>query len=627
MVLLQVQNNIFTHNENGFILTSLQEPVSQAEFELEGFLPENSSNIPSGHWRDFVINHNANQFDILVYTELDDDPTADINTAPLFPIPVFEKILPSNVWRDEEIELYLDVEASVKGWPVHPNQAYELFANGTEVDTDSTPKTFTTTISENTTFKLVVGEEEVEFTVKREDLSTTSTDRFVEFNGAEWDLTDLTVENKNLVLDKEDEGYATTSYAQATTIGRKTIQKVTLDCSDNVLFLFSNDNKQTWYTYDNEWFEVDLEDISLYGINKSTVESLTQEIWYDFYKAGTLDYAVYLFKDESEENPYFTSINTTFLLGDGPEITEYTLTPKVTHNDAVLVAAKLIEDTKQKVKYEITLNDLIMKEETDFKSAPYIISKELNFDLDKFNIGDNEIKISVENESGQKDSKISIVEIVNIEPQVTVLNKTSSGFKAIIGDDDGDKVRYKIYLNNEVFQDWSDWVEEGIEVNVAWNSNQVKVGENNTFKIEFEDNFSEHIINDYEYTFEGAPIGLVFMSPDGDYYSDEDGNIIKPVVLDDTISGTTTNPKEVIIKNNSAFNFTDVFLSLNPISHEDNIDHEISLNKLSEEGYTTEINLGVLGPNEQKSIFTRVSSDKTSNSNGSFNINMTAYKN
>ena len=627
MVLLQVQNSIFTHDGDEFILTSLQEPISQAEFELEGFSPENSSNIPSGHWRDFVINHNANQFDILVYTELDDDPTADINTAPLFPIPVFEKILPSNVWRDEEIELYLDVEASVKGWPVHPNQAYELFANGTEVDTGSTPKTFTTTISEDTTFKLVVGEEEVEFTVKREDLSTTSTDRFVEFNGAEWDLTDLIVKNKNLVLDKEDEGYATTSYAQATTIGRKTIQKVTLDCSNNVLFLFSNDNKQTWYTYDNEWFEVDLEDISLYGINKSTVESLTQEIWYDFYKAGTLDYAVYLFKDESEEDPYFTSINTTFLLSDGPEITEYTLTPKVTHNDAVLVAAKLIEETNQKIKYEITLNNLVMQEETSFKSAPYIISKELNFDLDKFNIGDNEIKISVENESGQKDSKISIVEIVNTEPQITVLNKTSSGFKAIIGDDDGDKVRYKIYLNNEVFQDWSDWVEEGVEVNVAWNSNQVKVGENNTFKIEFEDNFSEHIINNYEYTFEGAPIGLVFMSPDGDYYSDEDGNIIKPVVLDDTISGTTTNPKEVIIKNNSAFNFTDVFLSLNPISHEDNIDHEISLNKLSEEGYTTEINLGVLGPNEQKSIFTRVSSDKTSNSNGSFNINMTAYKN
>lgn len=209
------------------------------DFKRYGMTPEDVKAITQDTWRDFTVGHNAMNFKVVVFTTFEDDPELELTQVELKPVPVFEAILPTNVWLDGNIEFHIDADTNVPGYPIG-SVYYEIYKESNILDNlikqGMTPDVFVTTIEEDTEFILNIGDGYETFTVKYEDKDTLIVTRSFPFEGAEWELSGLDVQGGALTLETDaSEGVAMSRYAQIVTLGRKTISGVNVFGSTDVV--------------------------------------------------------------------------------------------------------------------------------------------------------------------------------------------------------------------------------------------------------------------------------------------------------------------------------------------------------------------------------------------------------
>ena len=236
-ILLQAQDDFYTI-KGGQIIKLEEASLSQADFKAHGMTPEDVRKLTQEMWRDFTVSCDATEFDILVFTTFDEEPEVILDLVELKARPRFEVVLPTNVWKDNNVEFHIVGVTEPEGYPVEPIY-YELYKGDITleklVDQGLTPSVFVTKIEEDTEF--ILGYEEYEYyTVKREDEDTLIVERTFPFEGAEWTTENLVLSNDILVLDTgATKGIAKTNEAKIVTLGRKTISSVTVSGSTDAV--------------------------------------------------------------------------------------------------------------------------------------------------------------------------------------------------------------------------------------------------------------------------------------------------------------------------------------------------------------------------------------------------------
>lgn len=75
MILLRVGTDIVTYKDNQFqVVPSLQDPITQSEFEEHGIEPDVLSSITEEEWALFKQDFNAQTFTVIVFTTYEDEP-------------------------------------------------------------------------------------------------------------------------------------------------------------------------------------------------------------------------------------------------------------------------------------------------------------------------------------------------------------------------------------------------------------------------------------------------------------------------------------------------------------------------------------------------------------------------
>jgi hypothetical protein len=75
MILLRVGTNIITYKDNQFqVVPTLQDPITQSEFEEHGIEPDVLNGITEEEWALFKQDFNAQTFTVIVFTTYEDEP-------------------------------------------------------------------------------------------------------------------------------------------------------------------------------------------------------------------------------------------------------------------------------------------------------------------------------------------------------------------------------------------------------------------------------------------------------------------------------------------------------------------------------------------------------------------------
>lgn len=239
-IVFRANESLYSLKDNTVnLVPGTNETFTFEEFKQYGMTPDDVKDVTQDTWRDFTVGHNAMNFKVVVFTTFEEEPELKLTQVELKPMPVFEAILPTNVWLDGNIEFHIDADTNVPGYPVG-SVYYEIYKESNILDNlikqGMTPDVFVTTIEEDTDFILNIGDGYETFTVKYEDKDTLIVTRSFPFEGAEWELDGLVITSDSLVLgDKATSGTAKTSSSQIVTLGRKTISSVAVSGSTDVV--------------------------------------------------------------------------------------------------------------------------------------------------------------------------------------------------------------------------------------------------------------------------------------------------------------------------------------------------------------------------------------------------------
>lgn len=154
--------------------------------------------------------------------------------------------------------------------------------------------------------------------------------------------------------------------------------------------------------------------------------------------------------------------------------------------------------------------------------------------------------------------------IPNLTPEISnaslyILNTTATlditlqGNKlyGAVTDDDKGKVQYRIILNGDPYLPddgtFSPLEPEPQNINLRIPSDKLNIGGNNTIRIEFQDAWGS--LDYWQTSFIGELNGLLFFDEQGELYSDELGEVIKPLDFGTIITGQMSLEHKIIFKN------------------------------------------------------------------------------
>lgn len=172
-------------------------------------------------------------------------------------------------------------------------------------------------------------------------------------------------------------------------------------------------------------------------------------------------------------------------------------------------------------------------------------------------------RITVSQEDGSVVVKDNKFLLYNREPRLILGFVDAMTLFLQIGDDDGDKVKYKLELNGRQIYPPTGYTSlqvTPIIYNQQFKSSEVNVGVMNILKVYTKDQYegeSTHIIN-----FIGEYCGLMFSDETGGYYSSDLGTIIKRLDFGIITAGKESAVKKVILKNTTGYDVTNVKISL-----------------------------------------------------------------
>lgn len=272
-------------------------------------------------------------------------------------------------------------------------------------------------------------------------------------------------------------------------------------------------------------------------------------------------------KDKLDTNEILYAGTTSTL---APNLESVSFTPSNIHKGVITVNISSVcnYDTPVKARYKINSGEYSAWGET---FNPYNATN-IAINSSEFKVGSNNITIQVakaDTESSYVENvSSSAINVVNNNPTILVINYSSDAHRIVftISDaDNDDKVRYRILMNDNVEKDWSDFKTQPVNVNYAFSDEFINIGHNNTLKIEYQDEFQTGTFNT-TYQFEGAYKNLVFLDADGNYLSDDKGNVITLLDFGEIVAGTETEVRKITVKNCSSVALTNLTIVTNYIN-------------------------------------------------------------
>jgi hypothetical protein len=172
------------------------------------------------------------------------------------------------------------------------------------------------------------------------------------------------------------------------------------------------------------------------------------------------------------------------------------------------------------------------------------------------------IVTAVNDDTGLSHSRSGILTLSNITPNI-VANMTGMRLDATIGDDDSDRVKFRVELNGvKIYPQIGEYTEFSvapISYQRVFRSNEVIIGSNNTLRIIAIDEYgaqSEVTIN-----FVGEYAGLMFADEFDNYYSTDMGIVLQLLDMGTLVAGQTSYVFPVKLINKTGFRVTNITLS------------------------------------------------------------------
>lgn len=149
---------------------------------------------------------------------------------------------------------------------------------------------------------------------------------------------------------------------------------------------------------------------------------------------------------------------------------------------------------------------------------------------------------------------------------IATINADVAGNKILgsITDEDLGKVQYRVKLNGEyiypvggVYTPLNDTPIDFDAVTI--DNRKIILGANNTIQVEFKDGWGH--VESWSTSFIGKPVGLIFSTPSGQYYSNAFGEIVRYLNFGTMIAGQTTLEEKIVLSNTLPFTVKDITLT------------------------------------------------------------------
>ena len=218
---------------------------------------------------------------------------------------------------------------------------------------------------------------------------------------------------------------------------------------------------------------------------------------------------------------------------------------------------------------------------------------------DKFIIGSNAVRVETKDSRNVTGFQEIVVTKKDTAP-IKVSGYLSGNYmKFTLGDAENDPIRYRVLLNKELLQDWTSYSPAPVTAGFSIDKSKILFGKDNTIAVEYEDDmgiagatYSESFVGDY--------YGQLFCDPEGNYYSNDLGEVLKTLDFGVLIAGQTSLIHEVVAKNKCGFDIKNVILNC-PGILEHNVYVEMSPVETPFSAGTT-MNLGTLLDTETRSF-------------------------
>ncbi|MCR8963578.1 hypothetical protein O0550_10260 [Brevibacillus halotolerans] len=310
------------------------------------------------------------------------------------------------------------------------------------------------------------------------------------------------------------------------------------------------------------------------------------------------------------------------LVNKVPQIINPQLSATEVHEQDVTFNATLIDEDEDKVRYKVFLNEkqyYPASEYTPLVNPPANVS--IRFSNNELLIGKNTVRIEVVDEVGGASTYTTEVTKINNPPMIAATIK-GSFLSAKITDEDGDRIRYKMYLNNKQVipaNGYTNLMNTPVMLNQSFHRTLINVGEENVLKIEALDEIGGTFSKDIRFT--GVHSGLLFCDAEETLYTTEIGELLKYLDFGDVISGQTTPAERVWVKNTLGFPVNDITITVDQGDF-DGVNTRVEISRFDSPfvGKDRLVFSGLTNHDEKIDFYVRIVTKKKSNSSGKFNI-------
>lgn len=364
-------------------------------------------------------------------------------------------------------------------------------------------------------------------------------------------------------------------------------------------------------TIDYAWQTIQPSELPTKGMTQTTLETLQSGDFAPIFQSTQLDILAYL-----EGTDSMTSFVVALPPNAGPIIANLTATPDTMHRETITVSCNIYDLEKDSITYRALFNG---EEYTKPAAVPTDGKVNVVFPDTLFPVGTTAIKIEATDARDVMTESAIYITRVNTAPKITSV-LSGNQYHATIGDDDNDKVQYRILINGVEKSTWNELSASPVTLLYEVDRGEIIFNKANTIRLEIKDEFGAESFCEEEFV--GSYYGIMFVDPTGNYFSTDLGTLIKKLDFGTLIASQCSLAKEVQTINKFGFDVNNLVINTTP---------ELPTKVFVEMCETdapfvpvTELRLGALAQNAKKSFFVRIISVKDSFGGGDFNINATA---
>jgi hypothetical protein len=296
-------------------------------------------------------------------------------------------------------------------------------------------------------------------------------------------------------------------------------------------------------------------------MTKTNIESITQTQWNTWFKRGYID----LMRASKTQNPLLSpsilkTITINFIPNKAPVVTNFNITPILTHNNMVTISADVVDLEGDLVSYKSWVNDNETGNWSSYVNGNALQHITCTIPYGNLFDGDNIIKFAVKDDRGEHYDFYNTVKVVNSAPYITMFMHDNWSISGIINDDDSDKVAYRVLINgiqkypiayNSSVESYSNWMTSPANIKYEWTGKDLIFNQTNNIRIEIIDEL--HSKQSYNFNVVGKYRNLMLKDSNGKYFTDDMGSLVKYINFADIEIGQESEIVKVTLENNYGY--------------------------------------------------------------------------